>query len=89
VVEARPLLPSLPAGAAPADSDVPPPGSRGGLGRARQEMYKVLSESVPADGHGNGYGHGNGHGEPDHAAVPAGTQPDDAAIEEQQGDGQA
>jgi ubiquinol-cytochrome c reductase cytochrome b subunit len=91
VVDARQPVPSLPAGSAPADSDVPPPGMRGGLGRVRDGMYKVLTESVPMDGHGNGYGngHGNGHGEPDHAAVPAGTEPDDAAIEERPGDGEA
>jgi ubiquinol-cytochrome c reductase cytochrome b subunit len=91
VVDARQPVPSLPAGSAPADSDVPPPGMRGGLGRVRDGMYKVLTESVPMDGHGNGYGngHGNGHGEPDHAAVPAGTEPDDATIEERPGDGEA
>jgi ubiquinol-cytochrome c reductase cytochrome b subunit len=91
VVDARQPVPSLPAGSAPADSDVPPPGMRGGLGRVRDGMYKVLTESVPMDGHGNGYGngHGNGHGESDHAAVPAGTEPDDAAIEEHPGDGEA
>jgi ubiquinol-cytochrome c reductase cytochrome b subunit len=90
VVEARQPVPSLPAGAAAGDSDVPPPGMRGPLGRVRQEAYKVLTESVPMDAHGDGYGngHGNGHGEPDHAAVPAGTESDDAAIEDR-GDGQA
>jgi ubiquinol-cytochrome c reductase cytochrome b subunit len=85
VVEARQPVPSLPAGPG-ADSGVPPPAMRGGLGRVRQGMYNVLSESVPMDAHGNG--HGDGHGEPDHAAVPAGTEPGDAAIEDR-GDGQA
>jgi quinol---cytochrome-c reductase cytochrome b subunit len=90
VVEARRPVPSLPAGAA-ADSDVPPPGLRGGLGRVRRGMYDVLSESVPMDAHGDGHGngHGNGHGEPDHAAVPAGTEPGGAAAIEDQADGQA
>ena len=87
VVDARQPVRSLPAGSAAPDSDVLPPGMRGGLGRVREGMYKVLTESVPMDGHGNGYG--NGHGEPDHAAVPAGTEPDDAAIEAPRGDGEA
>jgi ubiquinol-cytochrome c reductase cytochrome b subunit len=90
VVEARQPVPSLPAGAA-ADSDVPPPGMRGGVGRARQGMYKVLTESVPMDAHGDGHGngHGNGHGEPDHAAVPAGTEPGEPTAIEDRGDGEA
>jgi ubiquinol-cytochrome c reductase cytochrome b subunit len=89
VVEVRQPVPSLPAGAS-AGSDVPAPGMRGGLGRVREGMYNVLTESVPMDAHGDGHGngHGNGHGEPDHAAVPAGTEPGDAAIEDG-GDGRA
>jgi ubiquinol-cytochrome c reductase cytochrome b subunit len=89
VVEVRQPVPSLPAGAS-AGSDVPAPGMRGGLGRVRQGMYNVLTESVPMDAHGDGHGngHGNGHGEPDHAAVPAGTEPGDAASEDG-GDGRA
>ncbi len=38
---------------------------RGGLGRVRERLYNVVTESVPmieADGHGeHGDGHGNGH----------------------------
>jgi ubiquinol-cytochrome c reductase cytochrome b subunit len=70
----RPL--ALPAGAGA--SQVPPPATRGGLGRVRERLNKVVTESVPLDGHGNGYGgngHGNGHGDGDHAehaAVPSG-----------------
>jgi hypothetical protein len=56
----------LPVGAPDADPhepDVPPPGLRGGLGKLRLRLNKVITESVPMDGHGNGYGaHGNGHG---------------------------
>jgi hypothetical protein len=56
----------LPVGAPDADPhepDVPPPGLRGGVGRLRQRLDKVVTESIPLDGHGNGYGaHGNGHG---------------------------
>jgi ubiquinol-cytochrome c reductase cytochrome b subunit len=56
--------PSLPAGVARGELEVPPPGQRGALGQARDRMYQVLTESVPLDGHGNGYGgHGNGHGD--------------------------
>jgi ubiquinol-cytochrome c reductase cytochrome b subunit len=74
-IENRPR-PMLPAGAAGEEAEVPPPGLRGGLGRLRLRLNKVVTESVPLDVHGNGYGghgngHGNGHGtEP--AAIPSG-----------------
>jgi ubiquinol-cytochrome c reductase cytochrome b subunit len=76
-IEPRPR-PPLPVGAAGAEPDVPPPGLRGGLGRVRGRLNKVLTESVPVDGHGNGYGghgngHGNGHPEAEHAAIPSGA----------------
>jgi ubiquinol-cytochrome c reductase cytochrome b subunit len=76
VLEARQPVPSLPAGATVAvgDQDVPAPGMRGGLGRARERLNAVLTESVPADG-GHGYGeHGNGHGNghAEHAAILSG-----------------
>jgi ubiquinol-cytochrome c reductase cytochrome b subunit len=62
-VKPRPSLP-LPAGAARAELEVPPPQMRRGLGQVRERLDKVLTESVPLDGHGNGYGgHGNGHGD--------------------------
>jgi hypothetical protein len=68
--------PSLPA-ATQAELEVPPPESRRALGQVRERLDKVLTESVPLDGHGNGYGgHGNGHGdgqaEAEHAAIPSG-----------------
>jgi ubiquinol-cytochrome c reductase cytochrome b subunit len=74
VLASRSDLPPLPA-VDTAESDVPPPGMRGGLGRVRERLYKVVTESVPiADGHnGHGNGHaieGNGH---DHAAVGSGS----------------
>jgi ubiquinol-cytochrome c reductase cytochrome b subunit len=58
---------------------VPPPGMRGGLGRVQLVLNKALTETVPIEGHGNGYGHGNGHGnghaEPaGHAALPSGGE---------------
>jgi ubiquinol-cytochrome c reductase cytochrome b subunit len=83
--EARAVLesrrpPSLPAGTT-AEPDVPAPALRGGLGRVRERLNQVVTESVPMDGHGNGYGgHGNGQadghgdGQPSHAAIPAGDQ---------------
>jgi ubiquinol-cytochrome c reductase cytochrome b subunit len=59
----RPMLPVGAPDADPHEPDVPPPGLRGGVGRLRQRLDKVVTESVPLDGHGNGYGaHGNGHG---------------------------
>ena len=73
--------PSLPAPAAQAALEVPPPQMRGGLGRVREQLDRVLTESVPIDAHGDGYGaHGNGHGnghpdgdaEAEHAALPTG-----------------
>jgi ubiquinol-cytochrome c reductase cytochrome b subunit len=73
VLTARADLPPLPAGES-AESEVPPPGMRGGLGRVRERLYKVVTESVPMpsgrNGHGNGHEiEGNGH---DHAAVGSG-----------------
>jgi hypothetical protein len=61
---------------------------RGGLGRVRERLYKVVTETAPlpeanghAIGHGNGHGNGhavegNGHG---HTAISTGassTQPE-------------
>src|SRR5260370_41394478 len=77
VLEARQPPPSLPVGASAADQGVPAPGTRGGLGRVRERLNAVLTESVPTDGHGDGYGGpGNGHrnrhaGPPDPPAVPS------------------
>ena len=73
VLTSRADLPPLPAGES-AESEVPPAGMRGGLGRVRERLYKVVTESVPMgnghDGHGNGHAiEGNGH---DHAAVGSG-----------------
>jgi len=64
----------LPAGTADAaEAEVPPPGLRGGVGRVKARLNKVLTESVPMNGHGNGHrpdGHGgDGHGE--RAAISA------------------
>jgi ubiquinol-cytochrome c reductase cytochrome b subunit len=82
VLESRKPALSLPEGSTAAAPDVPAPNMRGGLGRVRQELNKVLTESVPMDGHGYGYGnghgdgHGNGHREGEPAAIPAGSEHD-------------
>ncbi len=68
---ARPEPLPLPAGRGEGTEDVPPPGMRGGVGRAKARMNKVLAESVPMNGHGDGHGP-DGHGadgEPTHAAI--------------------
>jgi ubiquinol-cytochrome c reductase cytochrome b subunit len=75
VLTSRADLPPLPA-ADTAESAVPPGGMRGGIGRVRERLYKVVTESVPiTDGHN---GHGNGHaiegnGHDDHAAIGTGA----------------
>jgi ubiquinol-cytochrome c reductase cytochrome b subunit len=86
VLESRKPALSLPEGSTAAAPDVPAPGMRGALGRARVGLNKVLTESVPMDGHGYGYGnghgdgHGNGHGaEP--AAIPSGAEQAQDAVE--------
>jgi ubiquinol-cytochrome c reductase cytochrome b subunit len=80
-IDAREQPAALPVGAGAGDGEpgVPPPGLRGGLGKLRERLNKVVTESVPLDGHGNGYGgHGNGHGnghhegEPEPVVVPSG-----------------
>jgi ubiquinol-cytochrome c reductase cytochrome b subunit len=85
VLTARADYPALPPGET-AESDVPPPGMRGAMGRVRERLYKVVTESAPlpdgaghANGHGDGHGngHGNGHvvegGEPGtRASLPSG-----------------
>ena len=78
VIGSREPALSLPEGSTAAAPDVPAPGMRGGVGRVRQELNKVLTESVPMDGHGYGYGngqgngHGDGHKEGEPAEIPSG-----------------
>jgi ubiquinol-cytochrome c reductase cytochrome b subunit len=87
VMDSRQPVPSLPAGttlAVEGREEVPAPGARGGVGRVRERLNSVLTESVPMDSHGDGYGagnghgnghgkgHGNGHAEP--AAIPSGDE---------------
>ena len=90
VLESRQPAPSLPAGATVAaleEAPVPPAPMRGGMGRVRERLNAVLTESVPMDGHGDGYGaHGNGHGNghAEHAAISPGG--DQAPGDEETGD---
>ena len=87
VLEARSQLPQI---AAPVGDDVPAPSARGGLGKLRVSLNRVLTESIPlpqGNGH-HGNGHGNGHaGEP--TAVPAGDAGDAGpeSLEQAGGDG--
>jgi quinol---cytochrome-c reductase cytochrome b subunit len=56
----------LPAGPTEAaDEEVPPPGLRGGIGRVKARLNKVLAETAPMNGHG-----ANGHA-PDAEHPPA------------------
>jgi ubiquinol-cytochrome c reductase cytochrome b subunit len=48
-----------------ADAEVPPPGMRGSIGRIKARLNKIVNESVPMNGHANGYGP-TGHGAGDH-----------------------
>jgi ubiquinol-cytochrome c reductase cytochrome b subunit len=73
VLAARTSYPALPS-AGKADGDVPAPGMRGAIGRVRERLYKVVTESVPMEDHPNGHGngHGNGHAiESGHDTTPA------------------
>jgi ubiquinol-cytochrome c reductase cytochrome b subunit len=60
VLTARVAHPALPA-AETTETEVPSPGMRGGLGRVRERLYKVITESAPMPEHLHGNGHGNGH----------------------------
>jgi ubiquinol-cytochrome c reductase cytochrome b subunit len=62
VLTARVAHPALPA-AETTETEVPSPGMRGGLGRVRERLYKVITESAPMPEHVHGNGHGNGHGD--------------------------
>jgi ubiquinol-cytochrome c reductase cytochrome b subunit len=71
----------LPAGTLQPDQDVPPPGMRGGIGKVKARLNKIVTESVPVESHGNGHGpNGHGaHGDEDqvHAAIGSGEQETD------------
>jgi ubiquinol-cytochrome c reductase cytochrome b subunit len=61
VLEARPHYQGLPAGADADGEGVPAPGMRGAVGKIRERLYSVITESVPLPVNGYGNGHGNGH----------------------------
>jgi ubiquinol-cytochrome c reductase cytochrome b subunit len=94
VLESRPDYQGLP----PTDlsaQGIPAPSMRGAVGKVRERLYSVVTESIPlptGNGHnghaiegghgepGNGHGEpGNGHGEPEPAAVGTG-EPEPAAV---------
>ncbi|HXB50523.1 MAG TPA: ubiquinol-cytochrome c reductase cytochrome b subunit [Streptosporangiaceae bacterium] len=62
VLTSRLEAPPLPA-LVGAETEVPPPGMRGRLGKVRERLYNVVTESVPMpEPHGNGHGNGRGNG---------------------------
>jgi ubiquinol-cytochrome c reductase cytochrome b subunit len=75
VLEAKKVLPMLPAAGSEDENGIPAPSSRGVLGRARGIANRAFAESiaVEADGHGNGHGP-DGAGE-EHAAVGSAGAP--------------
>jgi ubiquinol-cytochrome c reductase cytochrome b subunit len=78
-LEAKKVPALMPAAGSEDENGVPPPRSRGALGRARGIANRAFAETVvvEADGHGNG--HGNGHGpeaaDEEHAAVGSAGAP--------------
>src|SRR5579859_1445151 len=79
---ARPEPLALPAGPADGEDDVPAPGMRRGVGRVKARLNKVLTESVPVNGHG-----ANGHGQDGHGAEHARAAIGSAEHEAQEADG--
>jgi ubiquinol-cytochrome c reductase cytochrome b subunit len=80
VLTSRVAHPALPSGET-AEAEVPAPGMRGGLGRVRERLYRVITESAPmpsahANGHGDGQlTQGNGHNGHGQDVTPAGAAP--------------
>jgi ubiquinol-cytochrome c reductase cytochrome b subunit len=67
--------PALPSGET-TDTDVPAPGMRGAMGKVRERLYKVVTESADmpqANGHGNGHGNGHAVETNGHPAVTSGA----------------
>jgi quinol---cytochrome-c reductase cytochrome b subunit len=62
VIESRKAPAALPAGQPKADQDVPPGDMRGGLGRIRERLNRVLTEGVPPTAV-NGHGHERTNGQ--------------------------
>jgi len=77
VLEAKPVPALLPGRGSADENGVPPPGSRGLLGRARVIANRSFAETIPVETNGHGNGHGP-HGElesveEEHAAVGSGA----------------
>jgi ubiquinol-cytochrome c reductase cytochrome b subunit len=85
VLTSRLEAPPLPA-LVGAETEVLPPGMRGRLGKVRERLYNVVTESVPmpephGNGHGNGHAvEGNGHGQ---ESLPAGSSTEPRGGEDQ------
>jgi ubiquinol-cytochrome c reductase cytochrome b subunit len=71
----------LPAGKGDGTEAVPPPGMRGGIGRAKARLNRIVTESVPMNGHGNGHGPDGHDADGEHARAAIGSP------EHQGGDG--
>jgi len=83
VLESRARLPQI---EAPAGDGVPPPSARGGLGKLRGTLNRILTESIPLPpGNGHGDGHGNGHPAEPTAVTAGDAQPE--STEQAGGDG--
>jgi ubiquinol-cytochrome c reductase cytochrome b subunit len=84
VLEARSQVPQI---EAPVGDDVPAASARGGLGKLRVSLNRVLTESIPLP-QGNGH-HGNGHGDGHAGEATAVTAGDGGpeSLEEAGGDG--
>jgi ubiquinol-cytochrome c reductase cytochrome b subunit len=68
ILAARNVTLQLPAAGPDGDDDVPARSARGGVGKLRTALGRVLAEGIPLP---EGNGHGNGH-PAEHAAVSAG-----------------
>jgi ubiquinol-cytochrome c reductase cytochrome b subunit len=79
LARAEPL--PLPAGKGDGTEAVPPPGMRGGIGRAKARLNRIVTESVPMNGHGNGHGPDGHDADGEHARAAIGSP------EHQGGDG--
>ena len=77
----HPPLPSAETG----ETDVPPPAMRGGLGKVRERLYNIVTESapIPSSHNGHGDGHENGHAIEGNGHAPAAISSGPAAGDSQ------
>jgi len=74
VLEAKKMTALLPGPGSEDDNGVPPPSSRGVLGKARAVANRAFAETIPVEADGHGNGHGLEGAREEHAAVgSAGT----------------